>query len=381
MNNAEGIISKYDEANKETGALYNVFTIAGINEKEVIMCRVLTDLLNPRGKHQRGEAYLKLFWDRAAAKIKDAGLEVPPFNPAKARASAEYHIDADRRIDIALDDGPVFIALEVKIWAKEQPDQIKDYAAFAKERNGGKPYPVIYLTPYGDESETADGAPYISLSFDKDIIPWLETCLALPETEKAPPVREMLKQFKNAIKQFLGYSEDEEMDKEIVDLITKSDETIRTAAVISANLDALDDESWQLFKGPIFEAVKKECPSAYVYDGEEHDDSWFSIDIPLKGTSHELDINYDFASIGLYPIDWNKSKPLPKKYERKMVELTGVPDKDEAEEVWNTDEYTYPALKNVDDAVYTPELYLQYKNHPDEVVKLIVSMAASLEAL
>lgn len=40
---------------------YNLFSVLGIETKEVLICRVLADLLNPRGQHGMGSVYLELF--------------------------------------------------------------------------------------------------------------------------------------------------------------------------------------------------------------------------------------------------------------------------------------------------------------------------------
>lgn len=40
---------------------YNIFHILEVTEKEVVMCRFLTDLLNPEGQHGCGTLFLKSF--------------------------------------------------------------------------------------------------------------------------------------------------------------------------------------------------------------------------------------------------------------------------------------------------------------------------------
>jgi len=42
---------EFEKRCRETGGTYNVFAAAGIGWKEVPMCRVLADLLNPEGIH------------------------------------------------------------------------------------------------------------------------------------------------------------------------------------------------------------------------------------------------------------------------------------------------------------------------------------------
>ena len=39
---------------------YNIFSVLQIQSKEVLICRMIADLLNPRGQHGAGAEYLKL---------------------------------------------------------------------------------------------------------------------------------------------------------------------------------------------------------------------------------------------------------------------------------------------------------------------------------
>ena len=48
---------------------YNVFQVLGMQEKEVVMCRFLADLLDPQGAHGCGVLFLKTFV-RDVLKIK-----------------------------------------------------------------------------------------------------------------------------------------------------------------------------------------------------------------------------------------------------------------------------------------------------------------------
>ena len=40
---------------------YNIFSVLQIQSKEVLICRMIADLLNPRGQHGAGTEYLKIF--------------------------------------------------------------------------------------------------------------------------------------------------------------------------------------------------------------------------------------------------------------------------------------------------------------------------------
>jgi hypothetical protein len=69
LNGVTGIIKGYEARWQKTGEQYNIFKAAGIAHKEVVMCRVLADLMNPRGKHGQGSRYLKSFWETIASKL------------------------------------------------------------------------------------------------------------------------------------------------------------------------------------------------------------------------------------------------------------------------------------------------------------------------
>ena len=49
------------QCGEDTGSQFNIFEILGIGTREVYMCRVLAELLNPNGLHCQGTKYLDLF--------------------------------------------------------------------------------------------------------------------------------------------------------------------------------------------------------------------------------------------------------------------------------------------------------------------------------
>jgi len=200
---------------RETGETYSIFKVADIGRKEVPMCRVLADLLNPKGLHCQGSAYLKLFMDTV---VKPLIKKAETLNLAKAKVTSEYSTDKGRFIDIVIDNGTVFIPIEVKIYASEQENQLADYAAFSKSMNTEASFiPVVFLTPEWYEPSEEASSDYVHITWETHIIPWLEKCIDLEETDKASPVREMLKQFTKAIKSFCGYMEEETMENAIKD--------------------------------------------------------------------------------------------------------------------------------------------------------------------
>ena len=364
---------------RETGLAYNVFKAAGIDQDEVKMCRVLADLLNSKGFHNQGNAYLKLFMDMVVKRLdKRAGL----LNLLRAKVSTEYLINEDRRIDIVFDDGSVFIPIEVKIKAGEKENQLADYAAYSRKMNSGIGFfPVLFLTPNGRDSGAASKNDYIPVSFEKHIVPWLEQCLNLEETKNALPVREMLKQFIYAIKSFCGCLEDEVM--EINNLITESRDNYQAAMLIAKAVEKLDfdTKAREIFNGPIYELVKNKFPEVkYVEDGKG-DEAWYYLDIPV-GKACKLGINFDWQSITVESID-PKTKVKPEtiqKITKIMFEKTGVRGKDWGEGcVWACANAKYPGLEDIDEDFYMYELYSSYSKEPQLAADRILSIVTELK--
>jgi hypothetical protein len=334
---------------------------------------VIADLLNPQGKHYKGDVYLKLFWDMVSAKIKNC----PKLNTSNAVVTTEYSIEADRRIDIVIEDGSIFVPIEVKIRAGEQENQIKDYAAYSQKKNGDKHIPVLYLTPEGKSSETADGNEYIRLTFNKDILIWLERCLKANETENTPPVREVLKQLVTAIRSIIGYSEDEKMNKEILDLIIQSDETVRTAAEIEHALTTIDVEKWEVFKSVILEKVQKQFSGTEICDW----DGWNAISVPIKNGAYELYVNYDWKKITVEANNKKMLASVKKNINKIMIALTSVSD-DTIDGNWLVENtIRYPGMGTIDDDTYPYLLYRKYVKNPDEAANHIITMAKELEKI
>ena len=72
---------------------FNIFRILGVQTKEVIVCRFIAELLDPKGTHNMGAASLKAFFETVLKKV-------PPENIENAVIKIEEPIDNYRRVDI-----------------------------------------------------------------------------------------------------------------------------------------------------------------------------------------------------------------------------------------------------------------------------------------
>jgi len=237
LRDAGNIIEKYEMLSRETGNTFNIFEIAGVSTKETMVCRVLAELLNPDGRHGQGYEYLNQF-------LSDClGLHLSDQELRGAKVYREYPAQG-RRIDIVINVGSRFIPIEVKIYADDGDDQCYDYYQFAMSRDSKTK--VVYLTPFGEKppDKSARELSYdavLPISFANDIKNWLEKCLALPETIRKTPVREILLQFLSTIRGFTNQLEDKPMN-EMIKLLTSSEQNMRKAIAIADTLEACEKE-------------------------------------------------------------------------------------------------------------------------------------------
>ena len=240
LSEISAINKKYALINQKTGAYFNIFDIVDKTSDEVFVCRFLYELLNPKGVHYQGAAYLRLF----VSDVLRLDFTEQDFNTS--RVYKEYSLASRRRIDLFIETARHKIPIEVKIHASDQDRQCYDYYKLTQNSN------VFYLTLYGDvpseasakgltpimdnDSGEIEGYEEISqLSFSADILRWLDHCIQLPETIRIAPIREILLQFKDALCKLTGQVEGgAKMD--IVKTISASTDAIKSALDIEKAL-------------------------------------------------------------------------------------------------------------------------------------------------
>lgn len=226
MYNIENLLSqisdinkKYVVINEKTGKNFNIFDITSISSNEVIICKILYELINPNGSHGQKDKYLKLF-------LKEV-LNITEQDYKFVKVSKEYLIKNNRRIDLYVETDNYKIPIEVKIYAGDQNKQCYDYYKYAYNSK------LFYLTLDGNmpSAESMDGLDLscvIPVSFKYDIINWLNSCLMDLETIKITPIREILFQLKDNINKLTGQVEGD-LKMDIVDTIMKSNDNIKSA--------------------------------------------------------------------------------------------------------------------------------------------------------
>ena len=224
------IAEKYDFMYRKTGGYFNIFDITNIEADEVRICRLLKELLDPKGCHCQGHVYLKLFVMYVLHMDKEFSEE----DYQKAWVDREYVIDNNRRIDLIIGIAQKVIPIEVKIYASDQENQCKDYLEKAVDAN------MFYLTLYGGPPSEysitrALIEKIIPISFEREILTWLDQCLKVTETKRLMPISEVLRQFIEIIRRLTNQME-EGKEAEIIGLISESGKNIKTAMMIDQSL-------------------------------------------------------------------------------------------------------------------------------------------------
>lgn len=129
---------------------FNLIRALGIQHKEHPHSNFLAFLLDPNESHGLGKDFLLWLLNKVESTLAE---EVKSIEPKDIRVYREF-----ASIDVLVEcgaDGPV-IGIEVKIWAVEQPDQIKRYQDTLAKRFGARTKRMLYLTLSGAESDTQD---------------------------------------------------------------------------------------------------------------------------------------------------------------------------------------------------------------------------------
>ena len=229
--------AQQEERNRK-GENYNLFSILRIEDSELKHSALIANLLDPKGSHGCGDAFLRAFFEIA---LKERAY---PFEDCTLPDSyTEHYIgpiagDTGGRIDILVESSYYYrLIIENKIYAGDQDKQLIRYDNYGKTDLEADRYLLVYLTLFGNEASegsTAKGSAkevdYLCLSYAEDILRWLEQCVRLAYDK--PLVRESLNQYIQTIKQLTYQDMNQENIQKIIDLA-------EVVATLSSKLDAI----------------------------------------------------------------------------------------------------------------------------------------------
>ena len=224
--------AQQEERNRK-GENYNLFSILNIERYELKHSALIANLLDPKGSHGCGDAFLKAFFEIALK-----GTAYPFESSTPPQSHTEHYTgliagDTGGRIDILVESKSSHYGLiiENKIYAGDQDKQLTRYDNYGKKTFGADRYLLVYLTLFGSEASegsTAKGnakeVDYLCLSYAEDILRWLEQCVRLSDNK--PLVRESLNQYIRTIKQLTYQDMNQENIQEIIDLAVDHPEVV-----------------------------------------------------------------------------------------------------------------------------------------------------------
>ena len=234
--------AQQEERNRK-GENYNLFSILSIERYELKHSALIANLLDPKGSHGCGDAFLRAFFEIALKErtylFEDCTLP---------HSYTEYYTgpiagDTGGRIDILVESKSSHYGLiiENKIYAGDQDKQLTRYDNYGKKTFGAGRYLLVYLTLFGSEAskestatKSAEEVGYLRLSYAEDILRWLEQCVRLADNK--PLVRESLNQYIRTIKQLTYQDMNQENIQKIIDLAVDHPEVVAT---LSSKRDAI----------------------------------------------------------------------------------------------------------------------------------------------
>ena len=233
--------AQQEERNRK-GENYNLFSILRIEDSELKHSALIANLLDPKGSHGCGDAFLRAFFEIALK-----GTAYPFESSTPPNSYTEHYIgpiagDTGGRIDILVESSYYYrLIIENKIYAGDQDKQLIRYDNYGKTDLEADRYLLVYLTLFGNEASegsTAKGSAkevdYLCLSYAEDILRWLEQCVRLAYDK--PLVRESLNQYIQTIKQLTYQDMNQENIQKIIDLAVDHPEVVAT---LSSKLDAI----------------------------------------------------------------------------------------------------------------------------------------------
>ena len=171
----KSLIEYQNEVSKEKTKLTPDFNLVSlISPKELQLSKIIAEFLNPNGRHEQKEIFLKKFVQKFIQNKRKLSFQ-------NVNVFLEFGKNVNGQIDILIDfNGKYAIAIENKPFADDQDEQIIRYVDYL-QNNYNENYTMIYLSAFG-QPPTDDSLPknekeklenkFIIISY-QDIRNWL----------------------------------------------------------------------------------------------------------------------------------------------------------------------------------------------------------------
>lgn len=284
LNEVEHTIQRHEADSKERGEDFNLFSIMKMESDETFThSAIIAALLDPKGNHYRGSIFLEMFLANVGYSFENENLE-------RTRVKTEYHIGKiDKEyekggfIDILLSfSSGKTIAIENKIYAKDQPRQLyryskhnsKNTAIFYLNLSGHLPHPHSYCTLNLEDIKI--------VSYRRNIIEWLDECLSICKEDSV--LHASLKQYIILVKKLtnmMDKTEENDLRKAIL-------KNLKAAGYVSSAYDNILYDLRENFRQAIIANLRKRLsPTKYIITpGSSPNVQYSQIWIQLIGASN-----------------------------------------------------------------------------------------------
>jgi hypothetical protein len=239
------------------GKNFNIFKTINVTTDEVRHSRFLAELLNPLGSHGQEHFFLNKFkkqiltiFDQEKNKSHFKLLADETIFANLSSVKIEYCFE-EGRLDILIESSnrKKAIIIENKIYADEEPTQLKRYKQFGEKKYGYDNFILLYLTLDGkisDNINLVSGIDYYCISYKQEIIYFLNSCLIelSKPTNHPNHLTVIIKHYIDLIK-ILTMKEDPKDD--IIKLILKSKENFQAAQLISSQMKLAQNKIQKAF--------------------------------------------------------------------------------------------------------------------------------------
>ncbi len=262
--------------NKKLAFDFSLFNFFDIGENKI--SKILTFFLNENETHGQGKTFLNEFINQFYGKNIDSKVR---------EVRCEKKTTSGRKIDIYIEfEDTTIIAIENKIWAGDQDDQVKDYITYIDEQSKTN-FLLLYLSPYGrkpsDKSipkdyEISKNGRLEVINYTEDIKQLINRWLAVCEADN---VSHFLKEFKNYLEIKFHGNNTLNMTNKIKEIILNN---IEESELISKSYDKIIYELKEEFRDKVFEILKNKQEIKFkgiekqVKMSKPHSRIWFNND-------------------------------------------------------------------------------------------------------
>ena len=218
---------------QEKGEFFNVFNTIGLRAEEVrLHSAFIAELMNPKGSHGLSYRFLQAFLE-----VIDLPNDYIDYHRCSQniveRVIGPVTDKEGGRIDIIIEDGNHAVIIENKIYAGDQTNQMLRYNNYGR-RNFPEGYKLVSLTLDGHYPDNCSLGcvkyPYITASYEKNIVEWLEKCYSI--AERKPLVQSVIKQYCELVKQITNTDMDTKYRNDLMSVMLASENVVAVGEML-----------------------------------------------------------------------------------------------------------------------------------------------------